>query len=209
MKLTYIIFWYRQKVEPPRVPPMVLKKIGPNGRLVSVPHQNVPASIAAAAVAASKSPLISVRQNLMSSTIDLTDEEETAKPRAVRNSLGNQPPALVALQGQQMKGKTLITAQPKSSAQQQAAANRNAPQKFCRFFFKLYIMHFFVFFVCLISFYCLLTSPLSFIISFILSFAHSTNCSQSRCCTKYSPATVTTCWPNHCTTTSGTITISK
>lgn len=110
---------------------MVLKKIGPNARLL--PHINVPATIASAS--GTKSPLISVRQNLMSSTIDLTDEEETAKPRPVRNSLGNQPPALVALQGQQVKGKTLITAQPKAVAQQQAAS-RNAAQKFSKFFLK-------------------------------------------------------------------------
>lgn len=123
-------FCYRKKADPPRVPPMVLKKIGPNARLVPVPHINVPATIASAS--GTKSPLISVRQNLMSSTIDLTDEEETAKPRPQRNSLGNQPPALVALQGQQMKGKTLITAQPKAVAQQQAAS-RNAAQKFSKF----------------------------------------------------------------------------
>lgn len=72
--------------------------------------------------------LISVRQNLMSSTIDLTDEEDT-RQRANRNAglaHNSQPPALVALQN---KARALVANQNKATAQVQQIGNNRIIQK--------------------------------------------------------------------------------
>lgn len=98
-----------------RVPPVVLKKINPNGRLVSVAQT---AATSTFSMANGRSPPVAVRQNLMSNCIDLTDEEDTSRQKVPRNSFGSgsHPPALVAFQGQS-KQRSMITAQPKGAAQ--------------------------------------------------------------------------------------------
>lgn len=108
---------------PQRVPPVVLKKIATNGRLLSVQQVTVTA-------ANNRAPPVVIRQNASSNCIDLTDEDDTSKQRVQRNSFSNanQPPALVSLQNQtQGRSRAMITAQPKVTGQ--VVGNRTS-QKF-------------------------------------------------------------------------------
>lgn len=89
-----------------KVPPITLRKLNGNGRLVTITSPQISPQNAKNQTADSVRSIvtaqlghITVRQNLMSNTIDLTDEED---PKPKTNS-SNQPPALVALTNRMKK----------------------------------------------------------------------------------------------------------
>lgn len=127
--------------QPPRVPPVILRKISANGNLIAVSTSSNATSISPTGTQRLGGPsgYIQVRQNLTANTIDLTDEDDPKQRQGV------QPPALVAFNQNKSKVALLLQQQQKAGSQlkitrpvtRPAAVQRNTQFGKCLWIFSL------------------------------------------------------------------------